>query len=627
MPPPQASRTEPSVLRFAGVDRVTDPTITPYYHLVPKGKVENLAFRRTLLELARRDPTLQDDLWVMCARDPLFWINVFVWTYDPRLDPAPTTVPFITYAVQDEALIEMFRHLGHRDMGFEKSRGQGASWMALVVVGHQWMFKDRQSFLLVSRVESLVDKPGDLDALMPKLDFILEHLPGWMRPLVERTKLHLLNLENGSTIDGASTTGNVGRGGRRRCILLDEFAAFEIDDGYRALAATQATTNCRIFNSTPQGIGNAFYDQIGLEAILRLRLHWSDNPTMNAGLYTARDGKLCILDEGYEFPPDYKFILDGKLRSPWYDNECRRTPILALIAQELDIEYLGSGSQFFDAELLRGLQPFIRSPRWIGELDFDPFSLEAKTFIPSDRGRLRVWCELDGRGFPLTTGDFVIGGDIATGTGASNSCLSAVNLQTGEKVAEFVSSRINPDELAKMALAMAHWLASLDGRPAMLIWEANGPGREFGARILAEGFSNIWYRRNEDSAAARASDIPGFWSTRDTKRVLLSEYARALGNCVMLNRSEDAVRECGEFVFSPDGSIEHVKSRSCLDPSGARENHADRVIADALCAKVLLLQGDKPGGGEEEEEDDEDLSTLAGRRQQRERERKKAGAW
>ena len=46
------------------------------------------------------------------------------------------------------------------------------------------------------------------------------------------------------------------------------------------------------------------------------------------------------------------------------------------------------------------------------------------------------------------------------------------------------------------------------------------------------------------------------------------------------------MRECREYVFSQTGGLVHARSRSAIDPSGAKDNHGDRVIADALCAKI-----------------------------------------
>ena len=216
---------------------------SPFYHLVPKDPIENIAFRRKVIAWGSASKENAHTLWLMCARDLLFYVNTFVWTYDPRIENSPA-VPFITYGFQDEALLAIDSAIGHHDLLIEKSRDMGASWMLLLVFEWRWHFKQLQSFLLVSRKEDLVDKSGDPKSLFWKIDFILQHQPRWMLPNYTRQKLHLHNEDRGCTIDGESTTGDVARGDRRTAIGLDEFASFE--DGYAAEAATGDATNCRI---------------------------------------------------------------------------------------------------------------------------------------------------------------------------------------------------------------------------------------------------------------------------------------------------------------------------------------------------------------------------------------------
>ena len=138
-------------------------------------------------------------------------------------------------------------------------------------------------------------------------------------------------------IDGESTTGNVAVGDRRTAIGLDEFSKVDVNEGFQILSATRDVTRCRIFNSTPQGIGNAYHKVIHELAAMILRLHWTKHPKKNKGTYTSgKDGKVNLLDSWrgevifrdkgnmlgrkVRFPEEYPFILDGRTRSPWYDN-------------------------------------------------------------------------------------------------------------------------------------------------------------------------------------------------------------------------------------------------------------------------------------------------------------------
>ena len=67
----------------------------------------------------------------------------------------------------------------------------------------------------------------------------------------------------------------------------------------------------------------------------------------------------------------------------------------------------------------------------------------------------------------------------------------------------------------------------------------------------------------------------------------MGNYRSALegGECV--NYSKQAVEETLEYVFSPDGGVVHARAASKTDPSGAKSNHGDRVMADALANKGM----------------------------------------
>ncbi len=552
---------------------------TPYYDLVPKDFYANLRFRKEMIRLGCSDEKAAEELWIMCRRDLLFYVNTFVWTYDPRLEPS--ALPFITYDYQDDALMETeLAIVKGEDLLFEKSRDMGATWIGTTTIEKRWHFHALQSFLMLSRVEDMVDKTEDPDCLFWKIDFIHKYLPPFLAPAINRNKLHIYNKDNDSTIDGTSTTGNAGRGGRRTAIFLDEFAS--IDQGHEVLSSTRDVTRCRLFNSTPKGTGNAFYDMRQTN-IKKLRFHWSQHPVKSAGLYTSEAGKLKILDKGYEFEPDYPFILDGKLRSPWYDNECRRAAHPMEIAQELDIDYLGSDYQFFVTDVINRIQKQdVREPYKTGELEYDADSCRPLYFTEQQGGRLQVWVNIDPAGKIPEDIKCVLGVDIAAGTGASNSAISVVNEKTGEKIAEYACPYIKPEALAKYAISLAQWCNN-----GFMIWDGGGHGRVFGDTVIELGFRNVYYRQNDQSITKKVSDIPGCFLTGSNKLAILGAYRKALDSGAYTQRSYEANRECLQYVFTSKSTVEHASSRNTVDPTGARDNHGDRVIADALAYKAI----------------------------------------
>jgi len=599
-----------------------------FYDLVPKDFDANLKFRREIISQGCSDKKAAEELWIMCSRDPLFYCNAFVWTYDPRIKPIPA-IPFITYDYQDEAIMKIESALGSHDLFIEKSRDMGASWLCLLGFEYRFHFKPLQSFLCVSRKEDLVDKTEDPDSLFWKIDFIHKHQPGWLRPNVNRTKLHIYNIDNGSTIDGSSTTGDVGRGGRRTGILLDEFAS--VDDGHAVLRATRDTTNCRLFNSTPKGTGNAFYE-IKQTDVAKLRMHWRRHPVKSKGLYCSEDGLVKRLDDfsgiieigdkEFRYPQEYSFITDGKLRSPWYDEQLRRAAHTMEIAQELDIDYLGSDYQFFDQDVLDRVQRrFVREPYLRGDIDFDRQSGAVNGFIERKNGPLLLWANVDAAGNLPADRDYVLGCDISAGTGASNSCVSIGDRKTNEKIGELTAARLKPHEFARKCVAIANWLKGPTGT-ARMIWEANGPGREFGDMVLELGYRNIHYRENERSLSKKTSDVPGWWATKETKLTLLGAYRKALAEELFIQRSYHSVAEAREYIFTASGSVEHARSVNTVDPSGARDNHGDRVIADALCSRALADSNIKRS-----EEVEPTPDTFAGRRLKRQQEKRKKVYW
>ena len=538
------------------------------YPKVPKDFRENLDYRTKVVTLASQSEEAREQLWIACSRSLLFYLNVFCWTYDPRKSNG--ILPFITYDFQDEALTLISDCVtGGEDLVIKKSRDMGASWMLLTVFEWLWHFKSGQSFLLVSRNEDYVDKPGNPKSLFWKIDFLHKHQPAWLLPRMTRTKLRLTNDSNGSTIDGESTTGDVARGDRRTAIGLDEFAAFDVDSSYRALSSTRDATRCRIFNSTPAGANNAFFDIAHNSEIKQLALHWMLHPEKAEGLYYSGE----------------------KPRSPWYDRECKRCAHNQEIAQELDIDFAGSDYQFFDQKTItRLIVEHASPPMHTGELMYDADACQPTDFMENPKGKLKLWFRPGVKSATPDDREYAVGVDIATGTGSSNSVISIGDCRTGEKVAEYVDSKTRPEELARLCVSLCRWFGGLGQRGAFLIWEAPGPGRNFGDAVIDSGYRRFFKKEDDIKLKKGGSRIPGWWPTKDNKRALYSDYREALTNGRVLNRSKDALSECREIVFTQNGWIQHAKTNSSSDPSGARENHGDRPTADALLWKGMRLR-------------------------------------
>ncbi len=180
----------------------------------------------------------------------------------------------------------------------------------------------------------------------------------------------------------------------------------------------------------------------------------------------------------------------------------------------------------------------------------------------------------------------VVGADLGRGTGASPSCLSGINVRTGEKVFEWVDAHTDVQKVAYVACALCWMFQSDMGMPAKMIWEKQGPGANFGKKVEELGFRNFYMTEDDNPVGASKAPKPGWQSSAEKNDALLEDYRSALALRQMTNRSEVALRECLDFKYDKSGHMVHSRLLSLDDPSGARTNHGDRVVADALAWKL-----------------------------------------
>jgi hypothetical protein len=544
----------------------------------------NLEWRRRLLNEAAYDENLQSQLRAACAASCFVWVNAFVWTFrQKRVNDAGEEVPctgheahhpFITWLVQDEFIAEVCDCIDRGDDAVcRKSRDMGASWLFLTILHWYWQFRPSCTFLELSRKEELVDKKGSMDCLFEKHRYINKWQPSWLRPRRITDKyMHLGNGDNGSAIDGESTNGDAGRGGRRTAILLDEFAA--VPNGEEVDAATADTSACRLINSTSKGPGTQFSKIIRERRARILTLPWWRHPEKGRGAYQ-------VIGE------------DGKAHwtGPWHLIEkARRDP--KHMAQEVDMDDGKAGDMFFDADdVERHRRAHQSPPELIGNIALDgDYGDEAKAKIiarndPSrcfftkkgDRMAWKFWLPLVNARPPQDL-TYVFGIDVSNGAGGSNSVISVVANEAGMKVAEFASAHYSPEDLAEQAVFAALWFGGT--RPAFMVWENNGPGGIFGRKVVKLGWNHFYFQRQDGVRREGKTPRWGWHSNQARKEILLARYREALFKDQIINPCEQSLDEVLDYIYDENGLLMPGKFKQ--DTNGARALHGDRVIADAL---------------------------------------------
>ena len=152
---------------------------------IPMDLEGNLRWRQSVQSRCIDDLDFRYAMLQACAEDVLFFFNGFCWVYEPRPRKLngrllPKQVPFIAWDHQIPAIQEIDKHIGLADLGVEKSRGEGASWMGVLFAIRDFIFAPMSAVGIVSKDERAADDPKNPDSIGWKIDWELTRLPRWM---------------------------------------------------------------------------------------------------------------------------------------------------------------------------------------------------------------------------------------------------------------------------------------------------------------------------------------------------------------------------------------------------------------------------------------------------------------
>lgn len=602
----------------------------------------NLEYRARIREAAIGDKGLRRDLIEMCKLDTLFFFSVFLEVIEPRERDAMKRIrPFVPRPAQQVAVFQMEQVWGRSDAVWEKSRGEGATYLVVGRMLKAWLWEPFFKGAIASKSEKDVDAKDEMSSVMPKIDYQLSRLPYWMRPAwkdVRRTSEPplLANLTNGAGIRGYACSDDLGTGGRVTVWLWDEMAKFRAGKDQEALDSTSGTSNCRMLVSTYAGTTNC-YAKIARDpdsGLVKIRLPWWHNPERNQGLFTLdeRDNPVPVdvvkfgepdvdfLDlwpamserlamRGYKFPR-------GKLLSPWYCRECLRAGMFPRsMAQEYDMDPQGTESCFFQAATVDDIKRRTAEKPW-GRYSLSEDANGEPILVANPQGPLRAWCLVDKKGRPVIQSSNVIGCDISQGvtTDRSTNSVAAIFSARGKQVAEYVTRSEDPGQFAESSVKLGKLFAYLN-HDAFLIWEHEGSvASRFFKRLDELKYRRIYRREKLDTDGRTRTVQPGV-VTSNSKDVVLGEFREAYHSGEIVVKSEEGHDELHQFVYDANGKLVNIHEKNADDPSGVGRNHADRVMAYAV-SRVGLT--DQPVVAARETEDIRPGS-MAWRQQERQR--------
>ena len=231
----------------------------------PNLKKTNVPFEYTEDQIAE---------YAKCMKDPLY----FIQTYMRIVSLDEGLVPFNMYNFQKE-MVDTFHN--NRFTICKLPRQSGKSTTIVAYLLHYVLFNENVN------VAILANKSSTARDILGRLQLGYEHLPKWLQQGVISWNKGSLEIENGSSILAASTSGSAIRGGSFNIIFLDEFAyvpsnvAEEFFSSVYPTISSGKTTKVMIV-STPHGM-NMFYklwmdSQNKRNDYIPLEVHWSEVP-------------------------------------------------------------------------------------------------------------------------------------------------------------------------------------------------------------------------------------------------------------------------------------------------------------------------------------------------------------
>jgi hypothetical protein len=405
-----------------------------------------------------------------CAEDPKYFFKKYCVIQHPKRGK----IPFVLYPFQRDC-IDYF--LEHRYNIVLKSRQLGLSTLSAAYALWLMTFKSDQNILVIATKKEVAKN------IITKVRVMYDKLPSWLRNLsVEDNKMSLA-FSNGSQIKAISSSPTAGRSEALSLLILDE-AAFirDIVDIWGAAQQTLATGGDCIILSTPNGMGNWFYDmwsnaEEGVNGFNTTALKWDVHPERDQRWRDEQDVKL------------------GE----------------RLASQECDADFLASGNNVVNLMTLKFFEEtFVREP-------------EEKRSI--DKG-LWIW------EYPDYTHNYLICADVARGDGSDYSAFQVFDVDSLVQVAEY-KGLADTREYGRLLAAVG-----IEYNNALVVVERENVGWDTIQELIDINYQNLFYSSNDLQYVDSLRNInnkknrelkkmkPGFATTRRNRPLLIAKIER-----------------------------------------------------------------------------------------------------
>lgn len=524
-----------------------------------------------------REETLVE--YAKCLRSPIYAIETYLETFDKTQEGF---VPFKLFPRQKEII---YAYEKHRFNLVTKPRQAGvttttAAFMAIKVVFANP--RNPEAVLIIANKQELA-----FEFLAKVKDFLVQ-LPRWMwgseyygtpekeaKTIFDSDSKKEIKLPNKSRVKAVATSKDALRGFTPTYLVMDE-AAY-IDNGalvFGAALTALGTGGKATLISTPRGMDELYYktyDQAkrGKNDFNIIEMKWYEDLRYNKRMCWRRkikdaDGNATdefeeVEEVEFTYESYQRMLIQGyKPTSPWYEELSRgmnNDP--KLIAQELDVSFIGSGGNVISEE----------------DIAFQELhNVIAPIRTEGADSEIWIWAE------PQEGHQYILASDVSRGDGEDSSTIVIIDVTTMEEVMEY-QGMIPPDMLAQLIETWGNRYAAYT-----IVDITGGMGVATVLKLIEFEYKRLHYdtpngkifsgKQEQIKAKSRDNKVPGL-SVNGIRLAMLSNFEEKIRNNLLKIRSSRATMEMKTFIYK-NGRPDHMDGY-----------HDDILFAIAMCLWVM----------------------------------------
>ena len=506
--------------------------------------------------------------YAKCLTSPVYAIETYLETFDKTQEGF---VPFKLFPRQKEII---YAYEKHRFNLVTKPRQAGVSTTTAAYMSIKVGFADKdnpEAILIIANKQELAFE------FLGKIKDFLSQLPRWIwgheyygNAKNESKSIFLtdskkeIKLPNGSRVKAVATSKDALRGFTPTYLVMDEAAYIDNGDEVFGAALTALGTGGKAtLISTPRGMDALYYKTYDQAKNKKnnfniIEMKWYEDLRYNKDLRWIM-GEEEIIETEFTFDSYNRKINDGwKPTSSWYEEMCRGMNNDAkMIAQELDVSFIGSGGNVIGEEYIDHQ---------------NKFNVIDPVFTHGVENEIWVWEA------PQEGHQYVMGVDVSRGDGEDASTMVILDFTTMEQVMEY-QGKIQPDLLAQIVeeygnLYKAYTVVDITG----------GMGVTTVLKLLEFDYKHLHYdtqngkilsaRQRELASYGKDAKTPGFQATNVRLPMIANLEFKIRTDAVKI-RSRRMTSEMKTFIFK-NGRPDHMDGY-----------HDDLLMAMGMCLWVI----------------------------------------